>query len=240
MTPNVRFYASEQGASDVDARLRSSGFEDVSLLLPSKLAGQEDEAIKLAIRQERLPERMSKLCTRRLKEGRALVAVRAPFWHAREALEIMETDDCVDSDLIKRFPISNPSPLSDMMMLPTLSRGRSSTRLASSSWSFSSMLGLPLLSKDAAPLSSAIGMGVLSPAKKNWRSSFGLPLISKAAAPLSSLLGMAPLKRSRGVKEFSFGMFPLLMRNPAPFSSLFGLKVLRDKDGRDEKEQGRG
>jgi hypothetical protein len=230
MTPNVRFYTTEQGATDVEARLKTGGFNEVSLLLPSKLAGKEDEAIRQAIRQERLPERMMKLCTRRLKEGRALVAVRAPFWHAREALEIMETADSVDSDLIERYEFSNPSPFSDMMRMPTLSKGRSSTQLLSSSWSMSSMFGLSLLSKDPAPLSSSVGMSVLSPPRKNWRSSFGLPLLGRRAAPLSSLLGMPPLKRSRGIKEFSFGMFPLIMRNPTPFSSLFGLRVLRRKD----------
>ncbi|MEM7746680.1 MAG: hypothetical protein AAGB04_05460 [Pseudomonadota bacterium] len=225
MTPNVRFYSSENGAREVYALLEEEGFNVRSILLPSETEGREEEAVKDAIREGTLPERQIMICTRSLKEGRSLVGVRAPFGRGVDALELMETKDCVESDLLKRYRFNDPAPLSAMMGLPVLSKFVSSSGLVSSNWSFSAGFGLPLLSKNPAPFSSMFGMGTLSSTKKNWRTSFGFPLLSKSASPLSSMFMMPVLSRSKGPWKSSFG-FPLLTRNPAPFSSLFGMTPL--------------
>ena len=225
MTPNVRFYSTEKGAKDVYALLEEEGFDVLSLLLPSETSGKEEAAVELAIQYGTMPERQVKICTRSLKEGRSLVGVRAPFGRALDALELMETDDCVDSDLLKRYQFNDPAPFSAMMGLPVLSKFVSSSGLVSSNWSLSASFGMPLLSRNPAPLSSMFGMGTLSPAPKNWRSSFGFPLLSKVAAPISAIFMMPVLSRSKGAWKSSFGL-PILAKNPAPFSSLFGIPPL--------------
>ena len=225
MTPNLRIYATDQGARAVDTRLKEDGFEQRSLLLASQLSGKEEEAVHEAIRQERLPKRNLMIAIRSLKEGRSLVAVRAPYRRGRQVLEIMETDDAVDSDLLRRYAHADPSPLSDMMRMPPLARFEPMTGLLGSRWSLSGKFGWPLLINAPAPLSSKVGMKVLSEPKKNWTSSFGLSLLSRNAAPLSSLFAMPTLTRSKGPRSTSFGL-PLLSKEPATLSKLFGIQTL--------------
>lgn len=229
MTPYLRIYATEAGARAVDTRLKEDGFEQRSLLLASALQGKEEEAVHEAIRQERLPKRNLMIAIRSLREGRSLVTVRAPYKRGRRALEIMETDDAVESDLLRRYAHADPSPLSDMMRMPTLARFEPMTGLLPSRWSLSGKFGWPLLTHNPAPLSSKVGMKVLSEPRKERTSSFGLSLLSRNPAPLSSLFAMPTLSRSKGPRRTSFGM-PLLSKEPAPLSRLFGIPTLTKKE----------
>lgn len=228
MTTEVRLYKSEQGARDVDARLQEEGFENRAMFLPSDHAGREVEAVNAAIESGVIPERFVKLCQRSLKEGKSLIAAQAPFGSGTRVISILESDDSVDNDLIRRYGFRSPSPLSEVLGIPVLSKFESSTGLLNSDWSFSSKFGMGLLSRNPAPLSSMIGWRPLSGRKKNWTRSWGFPLLSRNPAPLSSLFGMATVTKSKGAWTSSFGM-PLLSRNPAPFSSLFGMKVLSEE-----------
>ncbi len=72
MTPNVLFYSSQGGARVVYTLLEEEGFNVRSLLLLSETARREEEAVKEAISEGTLPERLIMTCTRYLKEGRAL------------------------------------------------------------------------------------------------------------------------------------------------------------------------
>ncbi|MEQ8661314.1 MAG: hypothetical protein RLW62_10885, partial [Gammaproteobacteria bacterium] len=69
---------------------------------------------------------------------------------------------------------NNPTPLSSMLGMKTLSTGKSGD-----SWSTS--MGFPLLSRGPAPLSSMLG----------------LPLLSRNPAPLSKLIGFPALSDHR-------------------------------------------
>lgn len=233
MTPNVRIYASEDGANKADALLAENGFRQRTLLLPSRLSGQEEEAVNAAILDGTLPDRYRQLCIRSLKAGRSLLSARAMFGQGADLVELMETADCVDTDVLQSYRLVEPAPLSVALGIPTVVGFVSSTGLVNSKWTFSSMFGFGLLSRSAAPLSSMFGLGTISAAKRNWTSSFGFSLLSRNPAPLSSMLGMPAV--STGPKKgwrTSFG-FPLLSRNPAPLSSLFGITtVVRDRPGK--------
>ncbi|MEM8854190.1 MAG: hypothetical protein AAGD34_10865 [Pseudomonadota bacterium] len=231
MTPNVRFYPTEQAALDADARLAASGFTDRAVLLPSNVGGTEEKAVREAIREGKLPQRFEKISIQSLKDGRAVVAVEAPFGLSETAVDIMDTGECVDTDRLLRYHISDPSPFSDALGIPTLSSSKATNSLTSSNWSLSSSLGFGLLSNNPAPLSSIISWRTLSKPKSKgeWKRSFGFPLLSRKAAPFSSMFGMGTLSKPSAKKNTSFG-FPMLSRTGAPLSRMFGLKVLSDTD----------
>lgn len=191
--------------------------------------GQDEAAVRAAIRSGHVPDRFEKICIRNLKAGCSLVGVRARFGSGGNAIEVMERTPTVDTDVLLSYPVSNPSPLSDAMRFSTLSEFVPISDLARSTWTFSSLFGMGLLSNKAAPLSSMFGMSVLSKPKADWNSSFGMPLKSDNPAPLSSMFGMSTLTRSKKDWTYSFG-FPMLSRNPAPLSTLLGIKTLSDKD----------
>lgn len=99
-----------------------------------------------------------------------------------------------------------PAPFSSAIGMPTLSSSRSSTTLSSgrtlgavmpelisSKFAFSSLLGLPLLSRKRVML----GFMAIIPRRGNWRLSFGLPLLSRNPAPFSSLLSLPVLANGR-------------------------------------------
>lgn len=227
-TLNVRLYESDEAAKATADRLTAAGYPNNMVLNPSDAAGREPDAVEAAVRQGFLPARQAAVCVRGLQQGRSVVAAKAPFGRGQDVLNIMEGAGAVDSDVLRRYVPGNPSPLSDALGLPTLSRVKPVTNLARSSWSFSSMFGLSLLSKSAAPLSSMIGFKPVLERKKNWTSSMGLPLLSRNAAPLSSVFGAQTVYSPKRPWQWSWGM-PMLTDNPAPLSSLFGIPTLTRK-----------
>ena len=174
-----------------------------------------------------------------LAEGRSLVGVRTGFGQGQAAMDILDGFDPVDTHLVMpesesakldwddAAPLSSalgiptisrnaPAPLSEFLGLPPLSKGLSFLSrwfppLSRPTFSLSSMFGMPLLSKNPAPLSSVTGMKTLSGEKGYGTHSFGLPLLSRNPAPLSSMIGMKTLTRRRpGERKRSFGL-PLLI-----------------------------
>ena len=96
------------------------------------------------------------------------------------------------------------APLSDVLWISPLAKNRHSNlvrmfpALTQPGFALSSLLNLPLLSREAAPLSKLLNLRTRSgDSAKQWKSSFGFPLISKNPAPLSSFLGLRVLSRSR-------------------------------------------
>lgn len=236
MTPTVRIFESEAAAQDAAARLAEAGFNRLAVLsgeqrpvaeagMPLPPPPDPEAIVRAALEDGLLAGRHRSVCVRNLRQGRSLVAVATNFGFAQQAIDIMESCGAVDSASLPAYYPRNPSPFSDLLGLPTLSRAAPVSELKSSSWFLSSLFGLGLLSRKAAPFSSLFGMKVLSDSKRDWRSSFGLPLLSKNPAPLSSAIGMRTLSAGKGPWKRSFG-FPLLSRNPAPFSSLLGLSTL--------------
>lgn len=229
MAPKLRIYETEKAANDAASRLTKAGYRDHTVIHAGKVKGKEAQAVDAAIDKGLLSERYVKISTQSLKEGHSLVSAEAPFGHAAKVLAILEKKGTVKSDVLRRYVIGSPAPLSNALGLPTLSTFSSTTGLIRQDWTLSSKFGMGLLSKNPAPLSNMFGMKLLSGPKKGWRSSFGLPLLSNNAAPLSSMFGMKTVSKSKKGWHSSFGM-PLLSNNPAPLSNLFGIKLLsKDK-----------
>ena len=239
MTPTVRIFESEAAARDAAEKLSAAGFGKNRVLSGEQSAVTEtgvasgmtspppnpEAMVRAAIDDGLLAGRHISVCVRNLQRGRSLVAVATNFGFAGQAIEIMESCGAVDSASLPAYVPRDPSPFSDLLGIPTLIRVAPVTELKSSSWFFSSLFGLGLLSGKAAPFSSLFGMKLLSERKREWRSSFGLPLLSNNPAPLSSALGMRTLSTGKRSWTRSFGL-PLLSRNPAPLSSLLGISTL--------------
>jgi len=222
LSPYLRIYASETGATEADAALAAAGFKHRSVLLPSRHAGQEEAAVNAAIEEGNLPERYILICNRSLKAGRSIVAIQAPYGRGLKALDIMDRGDTVDTDRLDRYVFDSPSPLSDILRLPALSTFVPTANLLRSDWS---LFGSGLLRRSPSPLSSMFGLPTLSGWKRDWNSSFGFPMLSRNPAPLSAMFGMRTVSKTKAGWEYSFG-FPMLSRNPTPLSSLLGMKAL--------------
>jgi hypothetical protein len=99
----------------------------------------------------------------------------------------------------------NSETYSEFWGIPVLSKkrfsflGRWLPTLTSPRFALSSVFGIGLLSNNATPLSSMLGMPVKSGATgEAWTSSFGLPLLLKSnPTPLSSSLGLPLLSKRR-------------------------------------------
>lgn len=225
MTGTVRVFLTEDAAHGAAAALDDAGFEAVRALTPSSAMGREFEAVRDARDAGLIPSSAVGFARTALSEGRSVVAVNAPFGRGLEAESLMESRGAVDSARVPAALPHDPAPFSNAFDLPLLTQFRSSTDLLSAHWTFSSLFGMKLLSKNPAPFSSLFGMRVLSkPGKGAWTKSFGLPLLSKNPAPFSALFGMGLLTR-RKERQTSFGLH-LLSDNPTPLSSLLRLPVL--------------
>lgn len=225
MTSYVRIYANEAGANAAVERLVKAGLFDNTVFLASQAAGKESETVHAAVKSGILPRNQAMLCIKSLKEGHSLVATDAPFGRGQMALNAMDREGTVQSDVLDRYATDDPAPLSEALGLPVLSNVEPAAELLSSKWSLSSVFGIRMLSKSATPLSSLFRLPILSKEKRDWRRSFGLPLLSRNPAPLSSLFGMPTLTKSSKEWKTSWGL-PLLINDPAPLSKLFGLKTI--------------
>ncbi len=185
------------------------------------------EAVAKAVSDGLIPGGNARQCQTLLENGRSLVAVFAVFGYGDAAINILEEK----GELVESVRADDPSPFSDWFGIPTLSRSRPSANLTSSSWTFSSIFGLGLLSKDQSK--PVIGVKTLSGKQAGWTSSLGLPILAGAKRPYKSLLGLKTLTGQNPPgqdKDWSTSLgFPTLSRNPAPLSSLFGIPTLSRK-----------
>lgn len=199
------------------------------------------EGLSMAVLAGFIPKGEAEAYADGLRLGRSLVAVRAPFGQAREAIIILDSFDPVAVAAVRRAPqqrspawdeaaplssalqwrtiqSNRPAPFSAVLGLPTLSRGRSflSPMFGELGSPHFALFGRSSLSAKAAPLSALFGLKTLSSGKAGaaWTSSFGLRLLSANPAPLSSKLGL----------EVSTG--GPLRSQAAPLSAVLGIPAL--------------
>ena len=225
MPAMVRAFSTEEAAREAARKLEEAGYGIQTVLTPSSVTGREEEAVSQAVKDGLLP--FAATCVFQLKRGRSLVGLNVSYGKGVRAERILDGAGAIDSHMMASYSTSDPAPLSELSGLPLLSAYSSSTQLASSSYSFSSMFGLGLLSNKAAPFSSMLSWRTLSKPKPGpWRTSFGLPMLSDNAAPLSSMIMLKPLTSpKKGPWEWSLG-YPLLSNNPTPLSSMLGIPTL--------------
>lgn len=222
----VQIFESDEQARGAAAKLVEAGFDEGSVTVVSPTAG---DGVASALEAGRHMGHLAGFYAERLRQGRSLVAVTPYFGRAGEAQRILLEAGAVDLDLERPAdpnqvewgrgaPLSealgwrvlspdNPTPLSDALDLRTSTTQRHFMvgELGDPHWTFSSKIGMGLLSDVAAPLSSRIGMAVLS----------------AAAAPLSAMLGLKTLLDRRPSVEIASWS-----ANPAPLSSALGWKLL--------------
>jgi hypothetical protein len=217
-----------------------------------------------------------------VQQGHSLVAVRAGFGYGQLATQILGREGPLDTGLEARPPSDiawdegaplscglklpvllrdKPSPISNLIGLSPLGSGLTFggpkyKELSDANYTFSSKLGLPLISRNQLSKTKLTGKSGAS-----WTSSWGLPMLSRNPAPLSSMLGLevstgplpphepAPFSARIGFPTLSHGRsmlsrlfgeigsskFALFGRNPlisspAPASKLFGLPTLKDSE----------
>jgi hypothetical protein len=234
--PIVRMYETEKQARDAVRKLKAEGFQKDTILLitPSPKGDAESvEALSSSPVAAALPPENAAIHEEGVRQGRSLVAIRAPFGQGQLAKDILEGFNpagegpgvpempSVTWDVAAplssgfRAPVlwNKAAPVSDLIGQATLRQGRTFENkypaLKDASWTFSSRLGLPLLSasqKGSASLSGRSGDA--------WKRSFGLPMLSREPAPFSRLFNMHLLT------------VPLPHDYPAPFSHRTGFPVL--------------
>lgn len=235
MIPYARIYETEENARNAVSLLAQEGFPDDAVRLVTPTPGEEEETIDAAVRDGYLPGRFLSLGIQGLREGRSIVGVKAAFGFGQTAVATMERAGPVDSGRLPSYIVRNPSPFSDFLGIPVLSRVRPKPTLARSDFA---LFGFAQLINRPAPLSSLFGLPTLTRTgtrRREWRRSFGFPLLIRSAAPLSSLFRIPTLTRTgtrRREWTRSFG-FPLLSKNPAPLSSLLGIPTLIGTDDDD-------
>ncbi len=236
INPIVRIYKAEQQAHDAVEKLRERGFPEDTIFVVTPAFKKDPgslEAVSRAVAAGFVPQDRVGVYTASVRQGRSLVAIRAPFGHGVLATRILDKFVPVDTGLERREPTvtwdvaaplssgfrlpvlwrNQPAPLSNLAGRSTLSRSRTFqaryAELTSPTWTLSSRLGLRLLSRNQAPRASLSGK-----AGPSWTRSLGLPLLSRNPAPLSSRLGLRLLTG------------PLPRNHPAPFSDRLGFPTL--------------
>jgi hypothetical protein len=202
----TRHYGTSEQAAAAVKELEGRGFtaESIAVIGPSGDAAA-------SLRKAGVAPSAAKAYAEAMTRGGTTVTVRAPFGSASLAIEMMEKFNPTDLGIDDTYRASYEfgAAFSSLLGLPVLS---------SNPTPLSSAIGMPALSydqdsntrlmRDPGPLSGLFGLPLLS-RNRPKTSSFGLPLLSGNATPLSSMLGLK-----------------VLSRNPAPLSSMFGIKLL--------------
>jgi len=131
-----------------------------------------------------MPKARAITYARGMEKGLALVVVGAPYGYNATAAAILDSCNPVDDGGLPLVSDHNPSPFSDFIGMPCLQQEKESNTsafgdpLTNPDWTFSSKIGMGLLSSNPAPFSSKFGWKLLSE-EKPWEKSFGFPLLSQ-------------------------------------------------------------
>ncbi len=188
-----RLYANEENARKAWDELKRRGFADIHLFTPpprgedgapaaSSAASILDGMVKAFIVRSN-----AAVYARRVTEGASLVTVHAPFSGGLKATTILDRHGPIDSGIAEpaspSFAWDEEHPFSSAFRLPLLARCEHP---------FEEIVGLPSLFKTSyatlgrqkpdnpAPLSSALGLPVLSNEPAPLSSLFKFPLLTKS------------------------------------------------------------
>lgn len=177
MTPIGRMYATEDRARDAARRLTEDGFDagTVAVVAP----GSGSAALPRSV-----PRSQAIAYARALEAGLWVVVVEAPFNWGQVALGHLLAAGPVTSVGVPSVRRRNPAPFSDWIGFPTLStRGRSYLsgifpELTRSSFAFSSMLGLKMVSSSRGAYRPVIPFPLLSRSRGSYRPVLPFPLLT--------------------------------------------------------------
>ena len=231
MTQITRVYDTHQKAVDAVSGLKEYGFADSQITLIDGSTTADPAATAASIAAENIPQADVDTYAQAVAQGASLVTVDASFGTAAIVTEIMRkpgpmpiTVSAVEINA-QVEPWDDAAPLSSALHMPVLITRESRTSTE------------PKLLDDPAPLSTALGVRVLSQPSKlptllptDWTLSglLGLRMLSDEPAPLSKLTGRRVLSDNPTPLSTAINQ-PVLSNNPTPLSSKFGWRVLSEK-----------
>ena len=182
----TRMYASAATAAKAADELREEGYDNIFVVNPSG-PDVPQSAIAAQIAEGRVYLADAKIYAKGVAAGHSLVTVHAPFGSGKLAEIVLDSHDPIDSGMPKEAMLSmwdEAAPLSSVLAMPTviddpdpMSRAMGIPAVSGSDCSLSGTLGVPLLtdgdmpagrwgfrflSNNPAPLSSLLGLPVLS------------------------------------------------------------------------------
>jgi hypothetical protein len=227
----ARCYQTKKQARAAFDALRENGYDDdFTVLLPAASTTAKGEkggsgvsgAVIAAMRAGGVLGEHVDFYASRLEEGLSVVVASPPFGSARAAEEILDEHD--------PLPISHLPP------------PKTYEPLSEQPHPLSSALGLPLLSKQATPVSDFWGLNVLTEGRSflsrlmpelapdfTLSRLFGMNTLSDNGTPLSSMANMSTRSSRLQNESSSFGM-ALTTSNGTPLSSWLNLPLLSKRD----------
>ena len=189
-----RMYGTPEQAASAKSALEEEDYSDVHLVSGESAGASIDEIVAAIIKGNVLKSH-ARVYAEGISQGGSLVTVHAPFGGAAMATRILDRfgpiesgisepeslimswDEATPMSCILQMPVlmDDPVPFSSFWNVPPLSGG---------SFSLSSLLGIPLLTKTVSR-----------------STSFGVPLLSNNATPLSSLLGLPALSKRASARR---------------------------------------
>lgn len=177
------------------AALEEENYSEVHLVLGDSANASIDEIVAAIIKGNVLKSD-ARVYAAGISKGGSLVTVHAPFGGADRAVRILGKFSPVESGISepesKLMLWDEATPMSCILQIPVLMQDPvpfssfwNVSPLSDGSFSLSSLLGIPLLTKGASR-----------------SSSFGVPLLSSNATPLSSLLRIPTISRQRSVRRY--------------------------------------
>lgn len=195
--PILRLFNTTGDAMEAVNELKDFKYGRVGIQL---IAETEDQFSFESMKEMGVPDTEAQRFSERVGNGGALVVADPPFGSGARVVEILERSRSSDSGLSRAMEVRAPDT--------AYGDGGPGQDDAAP---LSRALGLPLLSNNPEPLSAFFKLPTLLRRQNPKPAPLGLPLLSNKAAPFSSAVGM-----------------PVLSRDAAPFSSLIGMKVLTD------------
>lgn len=227
MYPVTRFYESEHAAQAAVENLAAAGVSPGVVMAIHPTTPMADSAVDKAIEEGRAGSGHRAQLKRALERGRSIVTVKPGFGWGSLVETTLDRAGPVDTEALVDYVPNDPAPFSDALGFPVLvSDSTPNARL--SVFNSKSSFGFKLLSSNPTPLSSLLGLKVLTSSKGSISKGSSVESMSSKAAPLSSMLGLKLLSGKSGKARGS--SVERMSGNPAPFSSFFSLRVLSKRN----------
>lgn len=210
----TRLYESSARTVEVISRLKRKGFVDRDIDVIAAVPGEEEgapgegaESIVARMEEAGVLKKSAVKYADRVKDGAALLVVRAPFGTVNKATKVADSFQPV------RAGVDNEEVYVVKDTVPTnIIRTGAPAPLVKSDEKFMSGGVVPGL-MESGTFSAMIGIPTVTEARK--RDS----VIRKNTTPFSSLLGLSTVIRKKG-------KLSVIHRNTTPFSSLFGFPTV--------------
>ena len=185
----TRMFANAATAAKAASELREEGYDDVFVVTPPAAADTPLSAVAAQIAQGRVLLADAKVYANGVAAGHGLVTVHAPFGSGLLAETILDSHGPVDSGMPKPVRTSmwdDAAPLSSILAIATviedpdpMSKVMGIPAVTSGNCSLSGTIGMPLLTSGELGDRGRLGISYLSDNPTPLSSLLGLPVLSK-------------------------------------------------------------